>query len=327
MSIEQEAADWFAIMRGPDAEASCAAFEAWRMDPARAQAYEEKLRAWDTTMFLANTATGKRRGLEGVGRRKFAPQGWAWAAVAFLAVGVGAMLVFRVAGGLDAQTGSQRLVSAAMDEAPRTIHLPDGSNVTLDRGARLQVAFDEGGRRLRLLAGRARFAVAHDKSRPFIVEAGGGSVEAHGTLFDVALLPGAAADVSLLEGAVEVRSVLAGRQGVDLKAGESISFVGGTLGKPRATIAATLQWPRDMIVFDGLDLVAAVAAFNLTSPTPVVIDGDAAAGMRITGSFRRSDPEAFARQAALTFGLVVQARDEGTLALVRSPSEDSQKRR
>ncbi len=327
MSIEQEAADWFAIMRGPDAEASCAAFEAWRMDPARAQAYEEKLRAWDTTMFLANTATGKRRGLEGVGPRKFAPQGWAWAAVAFLAVGVGAMLAFRVAGGLDAQTGSHRLVSAAMDEAPRTIHLPDGSNVTLDRGARLQVAFDEGGRRLRLLAGRARFAVAHDTSRPFIVEAGGGSVEAHGTLFDVALLPGAAADVSLLQGAVEVRSLLAGRRGVDLKAGESISFAGGTLGKPRAIIAATLQWPRDMIVFDGMDLVAAVAAFNLTSPTPVVIEGDAAAGMRITGSFRRSDPEAFARQAALTFGLVVQPREEGTLALVRPGSEESQKRR
>ncbi|MGO4169920.1 FecR family protein [Novosphingobium sp. YAF33] len=327
MSIEQEAADWFAVMRGPDAEASYAAFEAWRMDPARAQAYEEKLRAWDTTMFLANTATGKRRGLDGVGQRKFAPQGWARAAAAFLAVGVGAMLAIKVAGGLDAQTGSHRLVSAAMDEAPRTIHLPDGSNVTLDRGARLQLAFDEGGRRLRLLAGRARFSVAHDTSRPFIVEAGGGSVEAHGTLFDVALLPGAAADVSLLQGAVEVRSVLAGRRGVDLKAGESISFAGGTLGKPRAIIAATLQWPRDMIMFDGMDLVAAAAAFNLTSPTPVVIEGGAAAGMRITGSFRRSDPEAFARQAALTFGLVVKAREEGTLALVRPGSEESQKRR
>lgn len=327
MSIEQEAADWFAIMRGPDAKASCAAFEAWRMDPVRAQAYEDKLRAWDTTMFLANTATGKRRGLEGVGRRKFTPQGWPWAAAAFLAVGVGAMLAFKVAGGLDAQTGSHRLVWAAMDEAPRTIHLPDGSNVTLDRGARLQVAFDDVGRRLRLLAGRARFAVAHDTKRPFIVEAGGGSVEAHGTLFDVALLPGAAADVSLLQGAVEVRSVLAGRRGVGLKAGESISFAGGTFGKPRAIIAATLQWPRDMIVFDGLDLVAAVAAFNRTSSIPVVIDGAIPAGMKITGSFRRSDPEAFARQAAQTFGLVVQARDDGTLALVLRAPEENQKRR
>jgi transmembrane sensor len=327
MSIEQEAADWFARMRGPDADSSRADFEAWRRDPACAQAYEDKQRAWDTTMFLANTATGKRRSLEGLGRRKIIPPGWTWAAAAFLAVGVGAMLAFKGAGGFDAQSGSHRLESAAMDEAPRTVTLPDGSNVTLDRGARLQVAFDEGKRRLRLLAGRARFAVAHEERRPFVVEAGGGSVVAHGTLFDVALLPGAAADVSLLEGAVEVRSLHAGRHGVDLKAGERISIAGGTLGSPRAIIPAVLQWPRDMIEFEGLDLVDAVAAFNRTSPTPVVIDGAVPPGMKITGSFRRSDPEAFARQVAQTFGLVAQVRDDGTLALVLPAPGKNQKRR
>lgn len=327
MSIEQEAADWFARMRGPDADASRGAFEAWRRDSACAQAYEDKQRAWDMTMFLANTATGKRRSLESLKRRKITPPGWTWAAAAFLAVGVGVMLTFKGLGGLDAQSGSHRLESAAIDEAPRTVRLPDGSIVTLDRGARLQVAFDEGERRLRLLVGRARFAVAHETRRPFLVEAGGGSVVAHGTLFDVALLPGAAADVSLLEGAVEVRSRHAGSRGVDLKAGERISIAGGTLGNPRAIIPAALQWPRDMIEFEGLDLVAAVAAFNRTSAIPVVIDGAIPAGMKITGSFRRSDPEAFARQAAETFGLVARVRDDGTLALVLPGPEKNQKSR
>lgn len=327
MSIEQEAADWFARMRGPDADASRAAFEAWRTDPACAQAYEDKQRAWDTTMFLANTATGKRRSLESLGRRQITLPGWTWAAAAFLAVGIGAMLAFKGAGGLDVHAGSHRLESAAMDEAPRTISLPDGSNVTLDRGARLQVAFDGRERRLRLLAGRARFAVAHETARPFVVEAGGGSVVAHGTLFDVALRPGAAADVSLLEGAIEVRSVHAGRRGVDLKAGQGISIASGRLGSPRAIVPATLAWPRDMIEFEGLDLVAAVAAFNRTSPTPVVIDGAVPPGMKITGSFRRSDPDAFARQVAQTFGLVAQARNDGTLALILPAPEKNQKRR
>lgn len=324
MSIEQEAADWFARMRGPDAESLRDAFEAWCSDPARAQAYDDNLRAWDTTIFLANTATGKRRSLEGF-RRKSTPPSWAWVAAAFLAVGMGAMLAFHGAGGGNTQPGSHRMESAAMDEAPRTIRLPDGSNVILDRGARLQIAIDEGERRLRLLAGRVRFAVAHDKRRPFIVEAGGGGVFAHGTLFDVELLPGGS-DVSLLEGAVEVRSLHAGGRSIDLKAGQSVSLVGGKLGTPRAAASADRQWPRDMIAFEGQELVDAVAAFNRTGSIPVVVDGSVPSGMRITGSFRRSDAEAFARQVAETFGLQVESADDGTLVLVLPRREKDRKK-
>ncbi|MDF2639928.1 MAG: hypothetical protein K0R64_2912 [Novosphingobium lindaniclasticum] len=319
MTIEQEAAEWFARMRGPEAETSREAFEAWRMDPARARAYEDKLRAWDTTMFLANTATGRRRSLNGIGGRKVSLPPWSWAAAAFLAVGLGTMLAFHGSGRPEAQLGAPRLVTLSMDEAPRTIRLSDGSKVILDRGARLQIAFDGAQRRLRLLAGRVRFAVAHESKRTFIVEAGAGSIVAHGTLFDVELLP-VGAKVSLFQGAVEVRSPHAAKRGFDLKAGESISLAGGRLGSPRAITPVEVQWPRDMIEFDGCDLIEAVAAFNRTSPVPVVIDSSVRAGMKITGSFRRSDPEAFARQVALTFGLRAQVREDGTLALVsRAP--------
>ncbi|PZQ50549.1 MAG: hypothetical protein DI555_22750 [Novosphingobium pentaromativorans] len=314
MSIEREAADWFARMRGPDAESLREAFEVWRSDPARAQAYDDKLRVWDATMFLANTATGKHRNLEGYRSRKFTRPTLTWAAAAFLAIGIGIMLALHGAGERDAQSSSHRLESAAMDKVPRTIRLPDGSKVILDRGARLQIAFHVGERRLRLIAGRARFAVAHEKRRPFIVEAGGGGVVAHGTLFDVELLPDGT-DVSLLEGAIAVSSLHAGGGSIDLEAGQSVSLVGGKLGKPRTAASADRQWPRDMIAFERQELVDAVAAFNRTSSIPVVVDGSVPSGMKITGSFHRSDAEAFAWQVAETFGLQVETKDDGTLML------------
>jgi transmembrane sensor len=317
MSIEQEAADWFARMRGPEAEGSRDAFEVWRTDAARASAYEEAVRAWDRTMFLANTGTGRRRSLEAVGTRRWRFAGWAWAAAAFLAVGVGSMLAVHLAGDPSTRASYVRTETASLEQAPRTLRLPDGSTVILDRGARLHILFGHNERRLRLLAGRARFSVAQEKARAFVVEAGGGDVVAHGTLFDVEVQSGCA-EVALLEGLVEVRSSLAGRRSVELSAGESVAFTGGRLGNPRAGAPRDDQWTQDMIAFRAEDIRSAAAAFNRTSRVKVTVAADIPPGLEISGAFRRSDPEGFARQAAETFNLKVEARKSGGFALVRA---------
>lgn len=318
MTLEREAADWFARMRGPDAEASRDAFEAWYAVPANAQAFERQVRAWDTTMFLANTPTGKERNLDRAKARRVRGLPWLLVASVTLAMGLGVALFVREAPASRNGTVLARLESVALDQPPRQISLPDGSRVLLDRGARLQISFGTDQRRLTLLAGRARFAVAHHDRRAFVVDAGDGRVIAHGTLFDVNVMP-AGVDVALLEGAVEVKNCAtgAGRGGIRLAAGHHVAVTRGAITEPAALRSAEQQWPADMLAFDGVELVDAVAAFNRTSARPVAIGATTARAMKVTGAFRRSDPEGFARQLAATFGLKIENRSDGSLALVQ----------
>ncbi|WP_031342971.1 FecR/PupR family sigma factor regulator, partial [Novosphingobium lindaniclasticum] len=64
MSLDQDADDWFVRMRGPDAADVRAQFEEWRSVPAHAQAYERRVRSFDTMMFLASTGTVRKRNLD-----------------------------------------------------------------------------------------------------------------------------------------------------------------------------------------------------------------------------------------------------------------------
>ena len=65
--------------------------------------------------------------------------------------------------------------------------LEDGSRVQLDSKSSIKAQYALSERRLALLEGEAWFEVAPDPARPFIVEAGGGTVTALGTAFDVAV--------------------------------------------------------------------------------------------------------------------------------------------
>lgn len=64
--------------------------------------------------------------------------------------------------------------------------LPDGSELTINKNAQLSYASDfKNDRSVRLDSGEVFFNVAHDKTRPFIIEADQVSVEVVGTSFNV----------------------------------------------------------------------------------------------------------------------------------------------
>ncbi|MEH3160166.1 MAG: FecR domain-containing protein [Sphingomonas taxi] len=67
------------------------------------------------------------------------------------------------------------------------IRLDDGSTVTLGAQTVLTVGFTRERRQLALERGEALFEVAHDRSRPFVVQTPFGAVTAVGTAFDVAV--------------------------------------------------------------------------------------------------------------------------------------------
>ncbi len=67
----------------------------------------------------------------------------------------------------------------------QTIQLADGSTVYLNTDSTFRVDFNDNIRRIHLLEGEARFDVAKDQERPFIVKTSWGDVRAVGTSFNI----------------------------------------------------------------------------------------------------------------------------------------------
>jgi transmembrane sensor len=80
-----------------------------------------------------------------------------------------------------------------------------------------------------------------------------------------------------------------------------------------------------MIEFEGMPLGDAVAAFNRTSARAIAVEDASARALRVTGAFRRDDPEGFAAALAATFGLKVRREADARLALVGAPPAAAKK--
>lgn len=310
----QEAAAWFATLRGEPSEADRTAFEQWRTaDPAHAQAFERIALRWEQAAFLRNTDTVRSRDLTQASRRY--PKPGRMLAGSAAAAAVLALVFVASHGGPDPAVRSVPYANVA--GTPREIVLADGSQVVLDRGGAVTVRFTADERRLVLERGRARFSVVPDAVRPFVVAAGGGSVTAHGTVFDVAR-EGARVRVTLLEGSITVAAD--GHNASDgkrtLRPGQQTVY--GPDGKPDDPVPARRpDWADAMLTFENTRLDQAAAAVGRGSQTTVTIAGPAAQ-FRISGAFRKGDPEAFAQAATAMFGLEA-ARIGRTIVLSKKP--------
>jgi transmembrane sensor len=314
--LDDEAAEWVIRMRGPDRERYRAAFERWRSDPEHAQALVE---ASDTF----SMAGGLREGELAAGRelptlltRRAPPLGYALAA---LVIGAIIMSVMVLRDGRitppEASVETARYVASAGEV--RLVTLPDGSRVRLSGGTVADMSFDRRERRIRLLSGRGRFAVAHE-SRPFRVFAGSTEVVARGTVFDVSF-SGGKTQVALIEGSVDVsyQSSASGRERRvrHLKAGQQILVGGPERSASVASAPAAPAAAADMLQFDGTRLADAVAAANRGSRTKIRLADPSIADLRVTGAFRSGDAGALAESLAAAFRLRLERLPDGTALL------------
>lgn len=311
------AAEWFAVMRGPDAERERDAFEAWRAVPEHAAAYADLEITWDQSLFLANRPVGKTRDLTRA-RRSTPPAMLLAAGIAGLVIVSGGLVASQFGWFGPAAIGRSAAIEMAAADAVRTVWLADGSRVTLNRGSGLRDLGSATERRFLLLRGRARFDVAHDAKRPFVVDAGAGRVIAHGTVFDVGFERGGVR-VSLLRGSVEVRDLGEAKRAAPaprfLSPGEQLLVAAEGIGATSRANAAALAWPDPMIGFDNVPLAEAIATFNRTSARTVRLAEGAPASRRVSGAFRREDPRGFADSLATGFGLEVRTAADGSLVL------------
>ncbi|GAA0610419.1 FecR family protein [Paenochrobactrum glaciei] len=171
----------------------------------------------------------------------------------------------------------------------RSITLADGSHVDLDAYTAIAVDYSANTRLIRLLHGRAFFDVAKDSSRPFTVQAAGGSVTALGTRFVVHQWADEVT-VSVEESAV---SIIAPDQTTRVvQASQATSFNAdgfGSLDSVDANIEAA--WKRGKLIFEDRPLRQVLADINRYRPGTIRATNAKLLDMRVSGIFDIQNPD------------------------------------
>jgi transmembrane sensor len=318
--VRAEAIAWLTRLRSPDGAEDHETFQDWyAADPRHADIYDDVLGTWDSTALAARTPAGEMpRRLDS--KPDTRPRlRMAVAAVAALVLVVLSGVGLQRFGAFGPGRTDPAEVASRLGEI-RTVTLTDGTRVTLDTNSALAIAYTAGERRLTLEHGRARFDVAHDPARPFVVTAGGGMIIAHGTLFDVDLQQHRVT-VSLLRGSVEVRNEAAGQVGTArtgrlLKPGQRLELEQRTpTGSPVALRASETRWPSGMLSFEDAPLAEVVAAANRYNSVQIILADPAVEALRFTGTFAARDAQGLARMLSATFNLDLSHDDHGNLIL------------
>lgn len=318
-ALRVEAANWLARLRGHPDHQTLAAFEAWYSTNERhADAYDALLENWERTGDLALSRPlaclpGERRW------RTHMPLTLSAAAIVLIF----ACVILALLPTPD-RPSRHAAAGVARAEAPvRHMGLVDGSQILLDRGALVRIAFTPNERRVILAAGRARFLVAHEVGRRFVVEAGNSLVVAHGTVFDVTMAPEALL-VSLLRGSVEVRRPVPNQMHPAefrmLTPGQQIAVTPAGFGATRPIPPTEVEWPHPMLSFDGAELgdVARIAS-RPGSPTLILSD-EGVRQLRFTGTVRAGNTAELAAMIGPMFGLEV-TRDSAGNYMARQPEK------
>ncbi|MFG6412273.1 FecR family protein [Roseateles sp. DC23W] len=212
----------------------------------------------------------------------------------------------------------------------RMIILADGSRMTLNTSTEARVRLTDSQRTVTVEHGEALFEVAKDAGRPFVVKLADAQVVATGTAFLVQSSPPSQAaegfGVTLIEGQVIVQRSAGSAQGeprapVVMAPGERLRVAlspgaarqtASQMRVDRPKLDRLLAWQRGFAIFDETTLAEAVAEMNRYSTVSITLrDPQTFKELRIGGTFRTGDNEAFAQALARLFDLVVTPRDGG----------------
>lgn len=360
-AIEAEAVAWLAERDEGFAPGRAATFESWRRRDARHAASVAEL---EQVLAQLDGLTARREEVNAHFDRVSppppatvpAPLGvmhwWrqaAWGGVA-AALAVGGFFGFRAAQPTAGPDTRYATAAAGYERA----RLGDGSTLELNTASAASVRFTAAERRVELESGEAHFEVMHDPARPFVVSAGGVTVRAVGTAFNVRFASGAV-EVTVTEGKVTVEPAPSSRRR-DAKtdaAGRSrderdhrdaaptslgstllnvherlairLASASGDVAAPAPAIErlapvevrAALAWQRRVTDFSDTPLAEVAARFNRHHALQLVVADPALGARRIGGMFALDDVEAFVR--LLERDGIVRAEREGDTVWLRAP--------
>lgn len=233
--------------------------------------------------------------------------------------------------------------------------LADGSQVTLDTNTRIRVTLTPKERLIRLDRGEAYFEVSEDKTRPFVVYVGDDRLSAVDTKFAVRRT-GDDAQVVVTEGRVRItesKSLLHGllnaasllpssasewnealfpgvTSGTVTSLAEPVYLIAGEIAQTSSArilvrkgaapdTERLLAWRAGYLEFDDTTLATAVAQFNRYTERQIVIASPGIAAIRIGGSFRATNVQAFLSLLARGFPIVIESHNNSIIIRRRGP--------
>ncbi len=283
-----EALDWLILLEDAD-EACQGRFEAWLHASADNRAAFHKARAiWQSPLLVeaARQLEQRPQPAARTPRRYLKPLAMAAGLLLAVTAGLQADLLLRLRADHLTQVGERQ-----------NLQLADGSRVLLNTDSAISSHIDAQQRVARLYRGEAYFDVAHDRNRPFEVQAGPVQVSVRGTAFAVRYL-GDAAEVSVQHGSVDLSS----RQGsahVSLGAGDSIRVGPDGFGDLRhADLEQELAWVRGRLVFENCPLSQVLVELRRYYPGWIFNADERLGQVKVTGNYRLDDPAGVVRSLA-----------------------------
>ena len=235
-----------------------------------------------------------------------------------LGAGVAAMLAVGMLGRLAWPPQAPAIPYQANDRI-ESVSLADGSSVRLDLGAWIAVSMGKSRRDIALRQGRAMFDVAPDASRPFVVDAGVGTITALGTQFQVQR-EGDAVSVILVEGSVGIDTTTdsGSARSLRLVPGQRADYAPDTHSWSIQMVdaSAATSWSQGFHVFAATPLMQALAEINRYSDVELSLADPALGDLRVSGSYKLGDGMAIAE--ALPYALPVEAaKRDGRIVISR----------
>ncbi len=188
--------------------------------------------------------------------------------------------------------------------------LPDGSEITLNRGGSLSYPEQFGKTRREVkLEGEAFFAVRPDPGKPFLVHTPDMKVVVKGTAFNVLAIPGTGrSEVFVKSGSVAVFALDQTEAPVDsvlLKPGEKVicRTQGHRLELLQAKNENDLFWMSKTLIFKGTELSEVFAALSKNYGVQIAAGDTALLRLRLTTSFENQPIERIMEVIAATLEL------------------------
>jgi transmembrane sensor len=305
------------LQADPDAAERRAIFEWIEADPRHAVAFARMEAAWD----LAGRLRANPPALEKVSTPQLDGDADQWLSrrrivagfVAATAVGGAGTAAWRYARDVElyrTQVGERRVVLLA-----------DGSRVRLNTGSTVEVALKKDRRLVRLVRGEALFEVAHDKARPFLVDAGSAQLRAVGTAFNVRIRENVV-ELTVTEGVVAVAET---SDAVRRTAAPHIAAGDGAIIRPGAVAPTALDgqvlrqrtaWQDGVIEFEGETLPQAVDEFNRYRAQPIILGDARLANIRVGGRFEVDEADKFLTALTSSFPVDAIKSPDGSVLLV-----------
>ena len=202
------------------------------------------------------------------------------------------------------------VVATSMSEKNRTINLPDGSVITLNRNSELTFPdnFDNDIRKVEL-RGEAFFDIKADPSKPFIVDAGNARVKVLGTSFNVITdNENSETEVFVESGRVMLYNS-EGNYNITLEPG----YI-GTINKfePASRVNNDpnyMSWNTNILTYDGVRLEQVFYDLKRTHNISIEVTSDSILDHLITTEFRNNTAEVILQSICTSFNLSFEKKD------------------